>query len=467
MANELQFAGDYRLGPIVLYSPSDPIDLRPLMLELNLYESVHSPNMYGNLVIKDSANHKQNAPIIGQEELEFELSLPDNETIDVTKYRMRIYKVDNITETAEREQVYTLHFITKEAFRNARTTIRGAHEGPSDVIFARIMRNIIGTNKQINIEPANTNFKLLGNNMRPYDYLRMLAKRTQSAKYESAGYLFYENHRGIHFRTWESLTQAGDRNQSVKIDYYVNPPGEQIVVDEDMRKIRSYEIVKAQDALAGHASGLFGSKHYAYNRHTKTLNITNSDYTTKFLKRNTTEGLGFPLYPNNPEEDSGKTYADFTDARIFTTTSDSSLHTQSTTDTKNYNNNEAILQDRLHDSLDHEQLVIKCSVPGNTNLAAGDMVSLNIPTYESIDTAADRIYDLYLSGRYILTEVVHSVNEVNYVTTFTCVRNDVFTPYPETNESIETRMNTVEPQRGTANVNGTAYVGESDEAESG
>ena len=91
MAKDLQFAGDYKLGPIVLYSASDPIDLRPLMLELNLYESIYSPNMYGNLVIRDSANHKQNAPIIGQEEIEFNLFLPDNEEINFRDYCMRIY----------------------------------------------------------------------------------------------------------------------------------------------------------------------------------------------------------------------------------------------------------------------------------------------------------------------------------------------------------------------------------------
>ena len=117
MAKDLQFAGDYKLGPIVLYSASDPIDLRPLMLELNLYESVYSPNMYGNLVIRDSANHKQNAPIIGQEEIEFNLFLPENEEIDFRKYRMRVYKVAGHEETAEREQIYTLHFTTKEALK--------------------------------------------------------------------------------------------------------------------------------------------------------------------------------------------------------------------------------------------------------------------------------------------------------------------------------------------------------------
>ena len=466
MAN-LQFAGDYRLGPIVLYSASDPIDLRPLMLELNLYESVYNPNMYGNLVIKDSANHKQNAPIIGQEELEFELSIPDNETISTNTYRMRIYKVDGVEKTEERQQVYTLHFTTKEAMKNSRLAVKQAYEGPSETIFARVMREIVGTRKELNLETASTNFKLLGNNMRPYDFLQMLATRTNSSIFNSAGYLFYENHRGIHFRSWESLIRNGDRNRKVKIDYYVNPPGEQIVVDEDMRKVKSYEVLKVQDAIAGHASGLFGSKHYNYDRIKKQVIIKDSKYTDKFDRRNTTEGLGFPMFPNNPEEESGKTYTDFPDAKILTSSFDNALHTQSATDEKDYSNNESSLQDRLHDDLDHDQILMRVSVPGNTNLAAGDVISLNIPSFESIDTAADRVYDLYLSGRYIITEVVHSVNEINYVTTFTCVRNDVFMPYPETVESIDTRTENEEPIRETVNVMGTAYVGESDEGETG
>ena len=202
MAKDLQFAGDYKLGPIVLYSASDPIDLRPLMLELNLYESVYSPNMYGNLVIRDSANHKQNAPIIGQEELEFNLFLPENEEIDFRTYRMRIYKVAGHEETAEREQIYTLHFTTKEAVKNSRTTIKNALEGCSDQIFTSVMRDVVKSKKKLFVEPTSTNNKLLGNNMRPYDYLHMLAHRTSSRDFNGAGNLFYENHRGIHFRSW-------------------------------------------------------------------------------------------------------------------------------------------------------------------------------------------------------------------------------------------------------------------------
>ena len=39
----------------------------------------------------------------------------------------------------------------------------------------------------------------------------------------------------------------------MKIEYYVNPTGEPIVVDEDMRKIHSFSVEKTQDTIAGHA----------------------------------------------------------------------------------------------------------------------------------------------------------------------------------------------------------------------
>jgi hypothetical protein len=40
-------------------------------------------------------------------------------------------------------------------------------------------------------------------------------------------------------------------------------------------------------------------------------------------------------------------------------------------------------------------------------------------------------------------------------------------PYPETVESIDTRTENEEPLRETIDVMGTAYVGESDEGETG
>ena len=184
----------------------------------------------------------------------------------------------------------------------------------------------------------------------------------------------------------------------MKIEYYVNPTGEPIVVNEDMRKIHSFSVEKTQDTIAGHASGFFGSKHYNYSRIDKNITIKESDYDQKFKRRYTTEGESFPILPKSPEDATGKDFTDYKDARVFVSSFDKSLHTQSAKDEKDYDNNDSIFQDRLHDKLDHDQIVLSVSVPGNTNLAAGAIVGINIPPYESIDNPGDRLYALYVSG---------------------------------------------------------------------
>ena len=47
------------------------------------------------------------------------------------------------------------------------------------------------------------------------------------------------------------------------------------------------------------------------------------------------------------------------------------------------------------------------------------------------------------------------------------MRNDLQLPLPRTDESIEDRTEYVEPELGSIDVLGTAYVGESDEGETG
>ena len=145
-------AGDYKLESIIVHSASGPIDIKSLMVELNVYESIFSPAIYGNIVIADSANHIQNMPLIGQEEIEFKIRIddnPDNETIDFKTRRARIYKISDQVRTAERQQVYTLHFTSQEAIENQRVKVKGAFNATTDQIVANILQNIIKTKKSI------------------------------------------------------------------------------------------------------------------------------------------------------------------------------------------------------------------------------------------------------------------------------------------------------------------------------
>ena len=77
--------------------------------------------------------------------------------------------------------------------------------------------------------------------------------------------------------------------------------------------------------------------------------------------------------------------------------------------------------------LSNDAFSVKCTVPGNSVLGAGDVVVLNLPSLEPIpDNSVGRnVYDQYLSGRYILTNIVHTLSSTGYSTTFDAVKDSV------------------------------------------
>ena len=50
-----------------IISSEDPLDLKPFMMEINLYEDIFSPALHGSVIIRDSLNLIGRLPIIGDE----------------------------------------------------------------------------------------------------------------------------------------------------------------------------------------------------------------------------------------------------------------------------------------------------------------------------------------------------------------------------------------------------------------
>ena len=190
-------AGDYQLQDVVIFGQTLPrLSCRNLMLELNIYESIDTPYMSGNIIIRDTMNHRSNMSMTGQEEIEFELRTnEDSESIDFKTIRGRIYKIENIVPTSNTEQVYTLHFISMDAMRNTQTRVKAAYRGSTDQIISRVLKETLKTNKFYYAEESSKFQHLLGNNMYPFEFIRMCAKRSVSRDYGTVSYLFFENHK--------------------------------------------------------------------------------------------------------------------------------------------------------------------------------------------------------------------------------------------------------------------------------
>ena len=67
--------------------------------------------------------------------------------------------------------------------------------------------------------------------------------------------------------------------------------------------------------------------------------------------------------------------------------------------------------------------VIQFDVPGDSNLFAGDVVNLQIPTHLPNHKEP---YDQYLTGKWLVTAIHHKINNWGYVMTLECMKDGFY-----------------------------------------
>ena len=432
-------AGDYILENVVIVGQNLPqIAVKNLMLELNIYESINSPHLTGDLTIRDTMNHRSNLSMTGQEEIQFVLSTNDeSEEIDFKTVRGRIYRISNVISTSATEQVYTLHFVTKDAMRNTQTRVKSAYKGSSDVIVSNILTNVLKSKTSFFAEPSNHFMHILGNLRYPFEFIRMCARRSVSNDHADKSYLFYENHRGYNFASRSKLFfDAPFAKRPVHESFFTSYQRPKVDTPEEMRTLLSYRIVTQQDVLRDNINGLLNNSHYNFNRTGKSLSKKISSYETYANDRDLD---GSPIYTETPEKDSDRLF-DFPDSTITLGSFDPYLHTQSTSDVTSYTNTNPNQPDSMRETL-ASNIKIKIELHGNSNLAAGDTIQLDIPNHEPIVNSQDTdVHDVFLSGTYIIENIVHKVDPQSYKCVCDCVRRSVSTRYEDNTQSIDDNL---------------------------
>ena len=432
-------AGDYILQDVVIVGQNLPqIAVRNLMIELNIYESINSPHMSGDVTIRDTMNHRANMSMTGQEEIEFVLSTNDeSEEIDFKTVRGRIYRISNIVPTSPTEQVYTLHFVTKDAMRNTQTRVKSAYRGSSDQIVEQVIKNVLKSDKDFFAEKSNAFVHLLGNLRYPYEFIRMCARRSVSTDHKDSSYLFYENHRGYNFASRSKLIFDGPfAKRPTHENFFTSYQRPKVDTPTEMRTLFSYKIVSQQDVLRDNVNGLLNNTHYNFNRTGKSLSKKISSYETFANERDLD---GSPIYTETPEKDSDRLF-DFPDSTITLGSFDPHLHTQSDTDTTDYTNANPRQPDSMRETLS-SNIKVKIEMHGNSNLAAGDIIQLDLPNHEPLINAQDTdVHDVFMSGTYIIENIMHRVDNNAYRCVCDCVRRSVSTKYEDNTQSIDDNL---------------------------
>ena len=413
--NEYQNAGDYTLdGVLIVGSSGEKINVISQVRELNIYQSIDSPYMSGNVVIADAEGVAEILPFLGQERLLFRLQTPSHEgTVDFNEYHAIIYNVETRFHTSDRKQTLVLNWTSLEHYKNIRTKISASFDGMISDIVEKILTDsdYLETSKPIHLELTKNIRKYVIPNLNPFQAIELLRTEAVSAEEQSPHFLFFENPDGFHFRTLDSLIGSqGDLSVDHKRTYHFEPPAENEPPSQSATTILHWEAEDNTNNFLSTKLGMFGSTLYYHDIFNKNIQRFEFDYTKdSFAIRNSTnqEDRSSGTVVSQGIIDKKKIITEFPDSKIFVhPTASDKLHSLGTD-----NNAEEWLQESISRELEREYFTLKIETYGNTDVMAGDMINVSIPSNKplSVSSGTDAV-DPILSGRYLITSLHHKVS---------------------------------------------------------
>ena len=419
----LQHPGDFLLdGVLIVGSSGVEVEVTELLKELNIYQSLDSPFMSGNVMIEDGSGLSEVLPFIGQERIIFSLRTPGRQKIDFNRYHGIIYNVGKRFHTTDRAQTLLLNFTSLENYKDVRTKISQSFKGTISSIVQEILKseNYLGTKKPINIDITKNIRTFVSPNITPFKAIDFLKVEAVSAAEQSPHYLFYENPDGFHFRSLDSLLgQLGSLSVEHKETYRFEPPPSPAVSgggqgggrphpETALPTILHWEAEDNSNSFIGLRKGMYASTLYTHDIFNKNIQKFEFDYVKDRGKRNTTNQRKRTSSTQIPQTkiDKEKTITEFSDAAVFVHPSGSDkMHTLGTD-----NNAEEWLQESRSRALERQFFTLKIETYGNTGVMVGDIIKVVIPSNKTLSSAEGKdSVDPILSGRYLVTEQHHLV----------------------------------------------------------
>ena len=440
------------------------IDIKKLIVEVNLYESIFNKTLSGNIALLDANNIISQYPLTGFERIEFKLRSPGISRVfdfsEKSGHPMYVYKVSDRNALSPRSQVYVIHFCSKEMIRNEQITVKNSYKNTIANIATSILYDKVNldTQKRFYVEPSIGIHQYVFPQILPFECIDLISKDARSSKYNNSGYYFFETAEGFNFKSLESLfaltTDTGRpsiaRFESVPANVRNQPMGQKDI-GREMIIIQEFQVMSQFDTLKNLRNGVYGSNLITHNILDKTFSNVTYDYLNDFpLSFHTELNAG-----NKPEiRQSIAPFAKFYNDKFIT--QESGINYLKSNTTQLHNDIEVpdqtqTLQKRLSQRLALESFRIQIKVHGFTGLSVGDIITLILPSFGVYDKTDPKDQDPILSGRYLVSSIRHQVNQLDkkHYMFVECLKDSVKIPFAS--EFIDTFSDREKRERLTIN----------------
>lgn len=399
----IRFAGDVSIDKIEIISSNGfGQEVTNQVVAIEFFEDLWSPFHSGIIALKDSLDLANLFPFVGEEYVNMKFHTPSFEGKEkVIDDQFYIYKMNNREASGDRNVIYELHFISREAIVDLNKATSKAYQGKCSDIAKQIISGSDGleSKKTINVEETPNGVKFVANYWPPVKSLNYAAE-TSANKDGASNYLFFENRSGLNFVSLDSLYKAPIIQEFVSDNYMrdFTPDGRSYRnVEKEYQRIIEIHIPEPFNYMDRVRGGMYANKMTNYDLVTKKYIVKTFD-----MLENWAKGSHLNEFPGASQKairrfnSMGFTYPKY--------------HA-------NFNNfgdvtNSKTIQKRMSTIMQAEITRINIVVPGRTDYTVGKKVHVKLNKFNPIegkDSDKDT-YDNMFSGNYIISGINHFID---------------------------------------------------------
>ena len=425
----------YDLETLALSAPAFPglLDLKPYMVELSYFEDMYNNTISGKLVLSDSVGVLNFTTLNGTEFLKIKLNKARDYQASIER-TFRIYSVsDRNFDKSMNHESYTIHFCSEEFLISEQYRLCKAYKKKSisEIVFdvlTNVMKIDKKNKKNIYIDETSGVYDFVLPNKKIFETINWLCTYALSKSKEGADYLFFENAQGYYFKSLQNLFQQ----DSAYLFNYDPKNTDQQDVEKKLFTVLKMEVLDYFDTLKSTSNGTFANRLISIDPLSRKKYVTDFNYNQYFQK---SDRLNSSPVTNNYKNRFGKQLFDAPPKDLENGTLRLCV-SNSVEGNVNYVRNtpgsvsndffvEKYLPNRVAQIALANHTRLKITVPGNTDLVTGMIVSLGVsgvsPMSETLnnsiaDSPKERNYDPYLSGRYIISAMRHVISPTTFVT---------------------------------------------------
>jgi hypothetical protein len=404
----------YGLGEIRLTNHEGlEADIQDIVTEFTITESIYGSGLILRLEIKDSANFFEEFKLIGQERIQvrlFRQPFYDPERTELTlNFTVSEYPLYGKLQQSN-THLYSLVALSNHVFNSKLLKISRPVTKESSVEIRNILTDDLSASRFGQFETSNTTFTGVIPWSHPLQAAYWIAQNSYGEK-RSPFYLFETLQSGINFRSYSSLVRGETyRTLLDSKQYSANPETVKDYIEKQNRILSitsDFRVSKLIPAVNGAWSNRvsfvdvfekqISTEEFAYGRDVSKNDLTLEGKSILSSQFKVTSGKSQNENALDAIPEVGTTFIPF----------NSSVRGYADA----MRNKNFLVANSVNTCIDN--CVHTITVAGDFGLSAGKVVELLIPkaidfsAYDKTSWSSEELYDSLLSGRYLITSVIH------------------------------------------------------------